>query len=146
MTIKELKRLQQNVLQLQKNCEQVLASEDLQQLKSVFTYKGPHDISLSICRKTNGDYKGCSFSSEQALADLTAGDEDNLKVMQHIIALMSRDYVKLSDCIEGYIFKLKERRKQACKDFWKSFAGSILPWIVAALPYCERIITALLNR
>lgn len=154
MTIKELEKVKQNIEELSKKYNQILEIEDQKAfVNDLLFFEKPLEISLSLIRKTNGDFKGVgSFRSEDyqpkiydEYKDESEEDVAKYNITNYITAILI-DYIHLQDCIDGYIHKLKEENVQNKKDFLKEFFKSILPWSVAALPYIIKIIELLCNQ
>lgn len=154
MTIKELEKVKQNIEDLRKKYNQILETGDQETfVNNLLFFEKPLEISLSLIRKTNGDFKGVGgFRSEEYQPKSydeyrDKSEEDIIKYnMTNYIAAILIDYAHLQDYIDGYIHKLKEKNIQNKKDFLKEFFKSILPWSVAALPYIIKIIELLCSQ
>lgn len=108
----------------------------------------PREISLSLCHKTGGKFKGLGCCTSETFSDgyfdEMCGDleEDvNLKNSINYLNCLIKDYNHLLDSVEGFEKITKKENRESLKYTFQK----MIPWLLAILPYIIQIINAIKN-
>lgn len=152
--IKDFIEARDYIQQLYKKYDTIRISNDFKSFKKISNvFEKPSEISMSLVRKTHSDFKGMGDCESDHIAFLK-WDEYSLQSKETIesinftkyITALLKDYKHLEDCIDGYIYYLKRQKSCNWKNFWKECFKSIVPWILATLPYVIKIIEIFANK
>lgn len=107
------------------------------------TMDTPEEISLSLCHKTCGRFKGIGYCASNRFDELYSASEEeiNSEDRKNYCDCLIKDYNHLLDSVEGFEGTIKTENKE----FLKYIFQWIGPWILAILPYIIQIINAIKN-
>lgn len=146
--IKNIKTKIQRMLIL---CNTILNSSNPTEIFNYFdnnTMDTPGEISLSLCHKTGGKFKGIGYYTSETfkakhfdeMYDNSEEDVDLENAINYLNCLI-KDYNHLLDSVEGFEKNTKKENNESLKYVFQK----MIPWLLAILPYIIQIINAIKN-